>query len=87
MTTPLARIPSDPFLTIQDVADELGVTDRTVNITLAMRRGFDEHYEAGGSSPDAKGDSTALQTIAADVTEKGSNGGTGNLALWAVSTD
>lgn len=30
MIAPATRIPSDPFLTIQDIADELGVTDRTV---------------------------------------------------------
>ena len=30
MIAPAARTKNDPFFTIQDIADELGVTDRTV---------------------------------------------------------
>lgn len=30
MSMPLTRTPADPFVTIQDVADELGVSERTV---------------------------------------------------------
>ena len=30
MSAPLTRTPPDPFLTVSDVADELGVTNRTV---------------------------------------------------------